>query len=169
MRIRRILAVIGSAMVLGAPLAAFAASPDSGTVLSVSVQGWLPGFDTKDLPPFIAEEMNAAAVAGWRFAPAGDGASQAPNRVEWRFKPNPYAGGPTLHRLGFVREIDQIFGVHRPISVEVRLYINGEYQLLESAEPTLQGGTRDPDLRKQIVTLTQSLASAANPGTPPKS
>ena len=137
--------------------------------VAVSVEGWVPGFEKGELQPFVAKQMNEAGIAGWHFASAGTGTAPAPDRVEWRFKPNPYAGGLTYRHPGILREIDKIFGSHRLISVEVRLYRNGEYQLLESAQPTVQGGPRDADLQKQIVALTKSLESAANPGARPAS
>ncbi len=137
--------------------------------VSVSVEGWVPGFERGELQPFIARQMNNAGLAGWHFVPAADNAAAAPDRVEWRFKPNPYAGGPAYHRTGMMREIDKIFGTHRPVSVEIRLYRHGEYQLLESAQPTIQGGPRDADLQKEIVALTKSLESASDPGAHPKS
>ncbi|MDB5360300.1 MAG: hypothetical protein JWO51_1597 [Rhodospirillales bacterium] len=136
---------------------------------SVSVKGWVPGFGRGELEPFIAKEMDQAAVAGWHFIPAPADAAAAPDRVEWRFKPNRYAGGLTYRRTGIVRRIDRIFGKHRLVSVEARLYRNGEYELRESAQPTIQGGPRDADLQKQIMDMTRSLESASNPGVEPNS
>jgi hypothetical protein len=170
MRGRCLLLTTGLALVfaLATDRSAFA-DVTGATELTVVVQGWVPGFGKPELPPFIANEMNEAGVADWRFVPAASDAQPAPNRIEWRFKPNPYAGGITLHRPGGEREIDQTFGVHRPISVEVRLYLNGEYQLLESAQPTLQGGARDRDLQQEIISLTRMLSNAANVGDASKS
>ncbi len=150
-------------------IAAGTDQPPAGDSVAVSVEGWVPGFERGELQPFIAAQMNAAGLAGWHFVPAPANAAPEPDRVEWRFKPNPYAGGLTYRHPGILREIDKIFGSHRLVSVEVRLYRNGDYQLLESAQPTIQGGSRDADLQKQIVDLTKSLESAANPGAGPKS
>jgi hypothetical protein len=169
MVVRVLILLMGLAALAPAPARAAATeAPPAPQPLAVVTEGWLPGFDKAELGPFIAREMNAAGLAQWRFAPEATEAQPAPDRVEWVFKPNPYAGGPTLPRTGMVREIDKLFGVHRYISVEVRLYLHGEYQLLESDQPRLQGGPRDTDLQKEIVKLTRTLASANAPGTAPK-
>ncbi len=171
---RRLLVASAMVAALIAPagvraIAACSEQPSSPDTITVFVEGWVPGFERGELQPFIAKEMNTAAVTGWHFAPAPSHAVPAPDRVEWRFKPNPYAGGLTERHTGVEREIDKIFGTHRLLSVEVRLYRHGEYQLLESAQPRVQGGPRDADLQKQIVDMTKSLESASNPGAEPKS
>lgn len=150
-------------------MAAGDGQPPASKTVSVSVKGWVPGFGRGALEPFVANEMDQAAVAGWQFIPAPADAAAAPDRVEWRFKPNRYAGGLTYRRTGIVRRIDKIFGKHRLVSVEVRLYRNGEYELVESAQPTIQGGPRDADLQRQIMDMTRSLESASNPAAQPNS
>ena len=76
----------------------------------------------------VAARMAETRLPDWRFEPAADNGSAA-NRVEWSFKLNPYAGGEVRNfarTSGYERE----FGFHRPITVEARLYLNGEYQTL---------------------------------------
>jgi hypothetical protein len=52
---------------------------------------------------------------------------------------------------------ERTFGVHRPITIEARLYLNGEYQMLVEGQATIQGGSDDRDLAAAIASLTQSL------------
>jgi hypothetical protein len=50
-----------------------------------------------------------------------------------------------------------IFGVHRPITIEARLYLNGEYQTLVEKQVVIQGGPSDPDLAAAVASLTENL------------
>jgi hypothetical protein len=55
------------------------------------------------------------------------------------------------------RMAERIFGVHRPITIEARLYLNGEYEALVEKQVVIQGGPNDPDLAKAVASLTQNL------------
>jgi len=46
---------------------------------------------------------------------------------------------------------DKTFGVHRPITIEARLYLSGEYQTLVKEKAIIQGGPDDPDLRRGVL------------------
>ena len=48
-------------------------------------------------------------------------------------------------------------GLHRPITIEARLYLNGEYQTLVEAQAIFHGGPDDPALAATIASATQSL------------
>jgi hypothetical protein len=52
---------------------------------------------------------------------------------------------------------DETFGVHRPITIEARLYLSGEYQTLAKEKAIIQGGPDDPDLAAAVASLTQNL------------
>jgi hypothetical protein len=69
---------------------------------------------------------------------------------------NPYAGGEVR---SFMRPhiAEGIFGVHRPITIEARLYLNGEYQTLVEKQVVIQGGPSDPDLAAAVASLTENL------------
>jgi hypothetical protein len=54
---------------------------------------------------------------------------------------------------------DKTFGVHRPITIEARLYLNGEYQTLVKEKAIIEGGPDDPDLAAAVAILTQNLLS----------
>jgi hypothetical protein len=123
--------------------------------LDVEAADTLPGFHLADLPRYLALHMADARLPGWRFKPAA-GTAPAPDRVQWRFKLNSYAGGEVR---SFTRPhmADRIFGVHRPITIEARLYLNGEYQTLVEKQTVIEGGSDDRDLAAAIVSVTQSL------------
>jgi hypothetical protein len=69
---------------------------------------------------------------------------------------NPYAGGEVRN---FVRAPvnERGFGVHRPITIEVRLFLNGQYQSLVERQAMIQGGPNDPELAAAIASATESL------------
>jgi hypothetical protein len=69
---------------------------------------------------------------------------------------SPYAGGEV--RTFVPPHIDdKTFGVHRPITIEARLYLNGDYQTLVEEKAIIQGGPDDPDLAAAVASLTQNL------------
>ena len=49
-------------------------------------------FLNADLPRYLAQQMAEAPLTDWRFEPIV-GRGGPPNRVEWSFKWDPYAGG----------------------------------------------------------------------------
>lgn len=115
----------------------------------------LPGLNHSALSRFLAAHMADVALANWRFEPA-ETDTEAPNRVEWSFRLNPYAGGEVRN---FVRPPvnEQGFGVHRPMTIEVRLFLNGEYQTLVERQAMIQGGPNDPEFAAAVASATESL------------
>jgi hypothetical protein len=125
------------------------------TTLTVEALDTLPGFHLADVPRYLALHMADAHLVDWRFEPGGNNAS-APDRVEWSFKSSPYAGGEVR---SFTRPhlADRIVGVHRPITIEARLYLNGEYQTLVEQQAVIEGGPDDPDLSAAVASVTQNM------------
>jgi hypothetical protein len=143
-------------LVLAATLVPFASAVAAAAMtLQVEAATGLPGFHRADLSRYLAAHMAEAGLGEWRFEPAeGDGS--ALDRVEWSFKVNPYAGGEVrnfAHTSGYERQL----GLHSPITIEARLYINGEYQTLVEAQAMFHGGPNDPALAAAIASATQSL------------
>jgi hypothetical protein len=138
------------------PVAATAASP---ATLIVEASGTLPGFRSADLARYLALQMGEAQLPEWRFEPAA-GDRSAPNRVEWRFTLNPYAGGG-VRSMVRAPLIEGNFAVRRPITIETRLYLNGEYQTLVSGQATIQAGADDRELAAAVTSLTQRLLGAS--------
>jgi hypothetical protein len=123
--------------------------------LEVGATGGLPGFHSGELRRYLALHMAGSRLGDWRFEPAADDAA-APNRVIWTFKRNPYAGGE-VRSVGRPDMAERTFGIHRPITIEARLYLNGEYQTLVEGQAIIQGGPEDRDLAAAVASLTQSL------------
>jgi|GEM_PF-1626030 len=123
--------------------------------LQVEATDGLPGFHRADLSRYLAQHMAETRLADWRFEPTtGNGA--AADRVEWTFKLNPYAGGEVrnfVHTLVYERK----FGVHRPVTIEARLYLNGEYQTLVEQQAIVRGGPDSPELAAAVASATQNL------------
>jgi hypothetical protein len=136
-------------------LRALTAAAAASVTLKVEAADTLPGFHLADLSRYLALYMATARLANWRFEPAVDKGS-SPDRVECTFKLNPYAGGE-VRRFMRPHMAERIFGVHRPITIEARLYLNGEYQALVEKQVVIQGGRNDPDLAEAVASLTQNL------------
>ena len=52
---------------------------------------------------------------------------------------------------------ERTFAAHRAITIEARLYLNGEYQTLVKQQAVVQGGPGDPDLATAVASVTQNL------------
>lgn len=123
--------------------------------LKVDAIHGLPGLHHSALRRFLAAHMADTGLADWRFEPAeGDNAS--PDRVEWTFRLNPYAGGEVRN---FVRAPveEQGFSAHHPVTIEVRLYLNNKYQTLIERQSLVRGGPNDPELAAAVASATQTL------------
>jgi hypothetical protein len=143
-------------LILAAALLPFvSAIAAATTTLQVEATGGLPGFQRADLQRYLALRMAEAELGEWRFEPASDSGS-APNRVEWKFRLNPYAGGEVRN---FVHTLvnERKFGVHRPITIEARLYLNGEYQTLVERQAVIQSGPNDLEFAAAVANATQAL------------
>jgi len=151
---RRLLLVLGFVLlaILTPPTSVFAAPL---TTLDVEAFGAPPGFLNADLPRYLAQQMAEARLANWRFEPIA-GQRGPPNRVEWSFKWDPYAGGE-VRRFAHPSMSESLFGVHRPITIRARLYLGGAYLRLVAEQAIIEGGRRDPDLATAIARLTQDL------------
>ncbi len=69
---------------------------------------------------------------------------------------SPYAGGEVrnfVHTFVYERQL----GVHRPITIEARLYLSGEYQTLVEQQAIIYGGPNDPELAAAVASATQNL------------
>ena len=128
--------------------------------LAVQGSGELPGFRMEDAGPYLARQMNDAGIAGWHFAPQGSFVD--PNRVELRFELLPYAGGQVRRFFPMAEgRMDlHLQGMHRLVSAQARLYLNGQYQTVVVGQQTVQGGADDPELAAFLVRLGKSLDNA---------
>ena len=143
-------------LVLVVTLTPFAsATAAAATTLEVEAATGLPGFHRGDLQRYLAVHMAEATLGEWRFESAADNGSAA-NRVEWSFKLNPYAGGE-VRNFAHTPVYERALGLHRPITIEARLYLNGEYQTLVEAQAIFDGGPNDPALATAVASVTQNL------------
>jgi hypothetical protein len=85
----------------------------------------LPGFPRAAVSRCIALYMEKTGLTNWRFEPTAE-TGPAPDRVEWSFKLNPYAGGEVRRFASDERHVH----AHRSVTIEARLYLNGQYQAL---------------------------------------
>src|ERR1700741_3381025 len=118
-------------------------TPAAASSLEVEGSGAVPGFHSSEqLRGYLTSHMAETQPVNWRFEPAATGDASAPDRVEWRFKLGPYAGGEVR---SFVPPFTETIGAHRPITIEARLYLNGEYRRLVKKKAIIEGGPDDPD------------------------
>ena len=137
------------------------ASGDAGPPITLKVEAvhGLPGLNHSALSRFLAAHMADAGLTDWRFEPV-EGDPEAPNRVEWTFRLNPYAGGEVRNFVG--KPVNKEgFGVHRPVTIEARLYLNGEYQTLVERQAMIQGGPNDPEFAAAVASAAESLLGSS--------
>ena len=72
------------------------------------------------------------------------------------------AGGSRIRTLGPALGVrapvaEQGFRVHRPATIEARLYLNGEYQTLVERQAKIQGGPDDLEFAAGVRSVTESL------------
>jgi len=123
--------------------------------LKVEATSGLLGVHHSALSRYLAMHMTDAGLADWRFE-AAEGDVAARHRVEWMFRLNPYAGGE-VRNLAHTLASERRFGGHRPITIEARLYLNGQYQTLVEIQAIVRGGPDDPDLAAAVAKVTDDL------------
>jgi hypothetical protein len=146
-------AALVAMLAFGSPITSVGA--EAPITLKVEALHGLQGLHHSALSRFLATHMADAQLADWRFESAeGDGAG--PNRVEWTFRLNPYAGGEVRQ---FVPQLvaEQGFGVHRRVTIEVRLYLNDKFQTLVERQAVVKGGPNDTEFAAAVTSATESL------------
>jgi hypothetical protein len=123
--------------------------------LKIEATRGLLGVHYSALSRYLAVHMMDAGLADWRFEAAENDVT-ARDRVEWTFRLNPYAGGEVRH-FAHTLASERRFGEHRPITIEARLYLNGQYQTLVERQAIVQGGSDDPDLAAAVAKVTDDL------------
>jgi len=123
--------------------------------LEVEASNGLPGFHPSELQRYLALHMAEAGLGEWRFEPATAGGTAA-NRVEWTFKLNPYAGG-AVRNFAPTPAHDGGVGAGRPVTIEARLYLNGEYQILVERQAVIWSGANDSEFAAAVASTAQAL------------
>lgn len=125
--------------------------------VAVAAQGSVPGVKDADLNAFLANTMNAGIEGPWHFVPAARNGPAAANRIEWSFRSMASAEG-TVRNFGFARNaIDRMMGAHQFLSIEVTLYLNGQYQTASHSEVTAAKKAQNPELIADVVRSTRQL------------
>src|SRR5262249_40418441 len=100
----------------------------SSTMLEVGAAGGVPGVQESELVLYFGRHMTDAGLTEWRYEPAfGEGLPA--NYVQWRFSLKPYNGGEVYSHHPF-HPSRETFGELYSVTLEARLYLNGEYQTL---------------------------------------
>jgi hypothetical protein len=155
----RTLAAAAMALALGG--AATAAGPlqiaDTGRPVAVATTGSVPDLAQQELPGYVAAALNANHLGPWRFEASHPGAASAGYRVVWSFKENAYAAG-SVRTYGFSRaQMQRLVGSRNSLTIEARLFLDGEYQTLVLGHATLSEGARSPELTQAIVKIGREL------------
>ena len=126
----------------------------SSIILEVGAAGTPPGFQEAVLPQYLARHMTDAGLAEWRFEPAiGEGLPA--NYVLWTFRLKPYDGGEVYSHHPFHPSRGTSSGLYS-VTLEARLYLNGEYQTLAAGQ-ALMSGPHDRHLALAVTDITRNL------------
>jgi hypothetical protein len=160
-------------MILLATLTVFAprlsAAPQAGmdadgkpVTVSVEIEGSVPGFTQDQLSAYVSAQMTAAEVGSFQFAPANAAGNVEPaNRVVWRFKMLPYAGGSVRYIGPAISKLREGFGMERAVGIDAKIYLNGKYQASTFDQASIKGGAADPNLTSAIKKVTKMIVSNA--------
>jgi hypothetical protein len=146
---------------------------DKPIAVAVEVEGSIPGFTADQLSAYVSEQMADAHLTAWRFTPATphqDG-TEPPNRVVWHFKVLPYGGGTVRYIGPALSKARDLFGSGRPIGLDAKIYLNGQFQSTCFDQATVRGGPHDPalsDVIKKMMNTIVADAFAAQPSAGPK-
>jgi hypothetical protein len=135
-----------------APIISAAAA--TSIILEVGAAGAPPGFQQGDLTRYLALHMADAGLTDWRFEPA-TGESLPANYVLWTFSLKPDAGGEVRSHRPHHLFSGTSSGL-QSVTLEARLYPNGEYQTLVVGQ-ALMGGPHDRHLAVAVTEITRSL------------
>lgn len=157
--------LLTAGLLAACPLAAAAAQP---MTIGVAVEGSVPGISDAELPVYLADTMNSGADGEWHFVPVAPGGPKPRNRIEWAIRTNASAEG-SVRTYGFSRAtMERLIGVHQFLSIEVTLYLDGQYQTAAHSEVTASGGPQDPDLMADVVRSTKQLIAYSKMDTTAK-
>jgi hypothetical protein len=153
-------------MFAGSTYAAGGNAAQENMSVTVEVDGSVPGFSPDQLETFVSQQMEAADVTAWHFAPEKPGAAEPANRVVWHFKPLPYAGGTVRYIGPVVSKAKALFGVGRAVGIDAKIYLGGKYQATTFDQVTIKGGSDDAGLATTIQKLTRSIVANAMADAP---
>lgn len=157
----------------GIPNVALAQSLDSALrnkpiAVAVEVEGAIPGFTAQQLSAFVSEQMADAHLTAWQFVPASpEPGKEPPNRIVWQFKVLPYAGGTVRYIGPALSKARDLFGAGRPVGVDAKIFLDGQFQSTSFDQATIKGGPHDAGLYDAIKKVMQSIVANAFAAEPP--
>ena len=130
----------------------------------VEIDGSLPGFSKDELSAYVCRQMAASHVTSWHFVPTSistTGGDQPSNRIVWRFKQLPFAGGGVRYIGPAMSKARAFFGVGRPISIDAKIFLNDQFEATTFDQATIKGGAEDPTLASVIQKVMKSIVANA--------
>lgn len=124
--------------------------------LQVCAMDGLLSLNPVELSHYLALRMTETQIPAWRFVAEEQAKPQAPDRVEWSFRLKLYAGG-SVRTIVPLPRVERFRGVHRPVAIEVRLYLHGDYQTAVFGQATIEVGDEDRHLADVATHLAQTL------------
>jgi hypothetical protein len=138
---------------------------DKNLTVSVEIDGLLPGFTNDELSAYVSQQMTASHITSWHFEPGSDPAgpitAQPANRIVWHFKQLPYAGGGIRYIGPATSKAKEVFGVGRAVSIDAKIYLNGQFQATTFDQVTIRGGPHDSALSAVIQKVIKSIVANA--------
>lgn len=133
---------------------------DSNSVM-IEVSGTVPGFTQEQLASYLARKMQEETAAPWHFAAGKPGEGKAPNRVVWSFKTlrKVWKGGS---HNGFPSPINS----ETYLRAEVKLYLQGAYQMTMDTHPSVSNGADDKILSEMVHNAAHALFVENKPDMP---
>jgi len=130
----------------------------------VEIDGPVPGFTKDELAAYVCQQMAASHATSWHFVPTSTGSTagdQPPNRIVWRFKQLPFAGGGVRYIGPAMSKARAFFGVGRAVSIDAKIFLNDQFEATTFDQATIRGGADDPGLAAVIQKVMKSIVANA--------
>lgn len=141
------------------------ATPASASALEIVVMdgaAQVPGMRGEELARTIAAAVQHVAPRDLSIGVSAPGHVLPPNRIEWRFHANPYAGGAVRY-IGPARPVaERMFGMHRHVTAEAKLFLDGQFQSSGFDQATLPGAGDAAAFAHLVESLSAQLLRAAH-------
>ena len=149
MRISKVFLITSILLVLISPNFASADTTASGgreaETFVIEVSGQVPGFTQGQLSAYLTRKLQEENLVPWHFVEGMAGSENFPNRVVWLFK--------SLRKVtksrGFMGSPGETNSITY-IKAEVKLYINGAYQMTMDTHPSVSNGADDKVLSDMV-------------------
>jgi len=127
----------------------------------VEIDGSIPGFQRKEVYPYIANQMRAASIIACPSVLSLADKAPPTVRVVWHFTPMPYAGGAVRYIGPPTNRAHEPFGLPHFVSIEVKLFLNGTFQSSSSDRIGVKEGGNDLAFGTRIQNITRMIVNDA--------